>query len=282
MSSPKSTSAEEGTASSKTPPIVTSLQDLTIIEAWDSERNTSKYITFYVVTPDEEVYFGQSPKKKKDMTLAEYSAALQRVDDDEIYPVCPGDTDLTIAPDNINSPCVYIKRPGLNNYETLKESNLIPKALLDETVIMEQISKSPHPNIIKYHGCRVRRGRITAILLEKLDSTLKQYASTPDFQRLDKASFFEALKSAVDFLHSLGLAHNDINPDNIMVKDGTAVLIDFGSCQPFGKRLQSLGTAGWYEELFFTSEKKHDDYSLGKLQQWLQNPECVAVGALTS
>lgn len=84
----------------------------------------------------------------------------------------------------------------------------------------------------------------------------------------------KALESAVETLHSLALAHNDLNPYNIMVKDGgTPVLIDFGSCQPFGKILQPLGTRGWYEELFSTSEKKHDTYSPGKLWQWLEKPE---------
>jgi tRNA A-37 threonylcarbamoyl transferase component Bud32 len=85
------------------------------------------------------------------------------------------------------------------------------------------------------------------------------------FSSLAKFKFIEAFESAVDYLHSLALAHNDINLDNIIVKDGTPVPIDFGSTQPFGKRLQSLGTKGWYEELFFTSEKKHDTYSLSKL-----------------
>jgi hypothetical protein len=55
-----------------------------------------------------------------------------------------------------------------------------------------------------------------------------------------------------------------------MVKDGMPVLIDFGSSQPFVTRLQSLGTEGWYEEVFFTSEKKHDTYSLTILREWLQ------------
>ena len=103
--------------------------------------------------------------------------------------------------------------------------------------------------------------------------TLTQYAATPAFEQLDTAEVLRALESAVDYIHSLGLAHNDINPDNIMVKDGLPVLIDFGSCQPVGKRLQSLGTPGWYEEIFYTSEKKHDTYSLTKLREWLKIPE---------
>jgi serine/threonine protein kinase len=155
----------------------------------------------------------------------------------------------------------------------MKGTDFVSKSVFDETLIMEQISQSPHPNIIKYHGCRVRRGRITAIVLERLDCTLTQYISTPAFQGLDKARFIEALESAVDYLHSLGLAHNDINPYNIMVRDGMPVLIDFGSCQPFGMRLQSLGSPGWCEETFFTSEKKHDVFSMGKLRQWIQDPK---------
>jgi serine/threonine protein kinase len=205
------------------------------------------------------------------MTLEEYSSALRLIPDEELYPKVPEDIQLTLVPENLDNDSAYVKRPGLTNYESMKGTDFVPKALLDETLIMEQISKSPHPNIIGYHGCRVRRGRITAILLEQLEETLTQRASTPSIQELDQDGFLKALESAVDHIHSLGLAHNDINPDNIMFKNGAPVLIDFGSCQPFGKRLQSLGTPGWYEELFFTSEKKHDIYSLTKMREWLRS-----------
>lgn len=140
---------------------------------------------------------------------------------------------------------------------------------------MEQITKSKpsHPNIIGYYGCRVRRGRITAIFMERHDQTLMQYAFTPEFQNLDKIKFYDALESAVTYLHSLGLAHNDISPYKIMVKkDGMPALIDFGSSGPFGKRLPSLGSPGWYEQPFFTSDKKNDFYSLNNLREWLQQP----------
>jgi serine/threonine protein kinase len=199
--------------------------------------------------------------------------ALEHIRDDEIYPEVPTNTQLTIAPESLGDSSAFVKRPGLNCYETRKGSNYIPRALLDETLVMEQISTSSHKKIVGYYGCRVKRGRITAILVERLDQTPTQYASTPGFQQLDKVKFVEALESAINYLHSLGLAHNAINPDNIMIKDEMPVLIDFGSTQPFGKRLQSLGTEGWYEELFVTSEKKHDTYALGKLREWLQKPK---------
>ncbi|KAH6982175.1 kinase-like domain-containing protein [Ilyonectria sp. MPI-CAGE-AT-0026] len=257
-------------------PIITSYQDLTIIESWDSKTNTPKSVAFYHVTSDEVVYFGQSFKNKRELTFAEFTAALEPVNDDEIYPEVPKDVELTIAPDHSDDVSAYIKRPGLVSYEEMKGTEFIPKEVLNETLTMEQISKAHHPNIVGYYGCHVRRGRITAIVLERLDQTLTEFESTPGFQHLDKTKFIAALESAVDHLHSLGLAHNDINPSNIMVKDGVPILIDFGSCQPFGTRLQSLGTSGWYEELFFTSEKKHDTYALGKLREWFQEKELKA------
>ncbi|EGX95891.1 Protein kinase-like domain [Cordyceps militaris CM01] len=240
----------------KKPPVL-SLRDLTIIEAFDQGATEAKYVTFYQVTSEDELYFGQLFKSKKGITLAEYNAALEHVPDSEIYPEVPQDIALTIAPNDLDDVSAFVKRPGLNCYETMKGSDFVPKGLLEETTIMEQISKTPHPHIIGYLGCR----------------TLMQYIHGASFAQLDKIKFVEALESAVAHLHSLGLAHNDINPGNIMVRDGMPVLIDFGSCQPFGARLQSLGSPGWYEELFFTSQAKHDTYSLKKLREWLEKPE---------
>lgn len=129
----------------------------------------------------------------------------------------PKDTVLTLTPDCLDDTSAFIKRPGLILHEVMKGTDFIRKEILNETLIMEQVSKLRHPNIVAYYGCRVRRGRITALFLEKLDQTLTQYSSTPAFQQLDQIKFVEALMSAVDALHSLGLAHNDINPHNIMV-----------------------------------------------------------------
>ncbi len=246
---------------------VTSLYDLVMVEAWNAATNKSRSVTWYFVNADEEVYFGHSSKSSSEITLSEYNSALQRISDQDIYPEALENADLTVAPDSLDAATLFVKRPALKHYEHMGSG--VPKAMLDETLVMDQISQRHHPHIVRYYGCRVKRGRITGIVMERLDHTLQQYASTPSFLQLDKAKFFEALQSAVDYLHSLGLAHNDINPDNIMVKEGLPVLIDFGSCRAFGKCLWSLGTPGWCEEMFSTSEKKHDEYSLRKLREWL-------------
>ncbi|KAI1494120.1 serine/threonine-protein kinase [Biscogniauxia mediterranea] len=251
-------------------PFVKSLEDLTIFEAWGSLASRPKYITFYAISPKEEVFFGQSPKSKEEMDFSDYVSGLEYIRDEEIFPVVPDSMSLTVAPDNLDDASSFIKRPGMNCYEIMKGTGYIPKKMLDEVIAMERVSKAPHPNIVHYYGCRVRRGRITGIVLERLGLTLRQYASTPDYKQLDETAFIEQLASAVDHLHIQGLAHNDISPDNIMVKDGMPVLIDFGSCRPFGNNLQSLGTPR-NEEPLFTSEKNHDVHSVRKVQEWLQN-----------
>ncbi|KAK3291991.1 kinase-like domain-containing protein [Chaetomium fimeti] len=250
-----------------------SLRDLTIVETRDRGSTVSKFVTFYWASPEEEVYFGQLFKNKKDITLSEYNAALAQIPDSEIYPRVPEDIPLTLAPDDLDNVSAFIKRPGLNWYDLAKGTDSISRELLGETLAMERISKTPHPHIIRYLGCRVRRGRITSLFVERLDQTLTQYIHEPGFAQLDKSKFVEALDSAVAYLHSLGCAHNAINPDNIMVRDGMPVLIDFGSCRPYGERLQSAGTPGWYEKDFNTSEAEHDTYSLKKLREWLEKPE---------
>jgi serine/threonine protein kinase len=42
------------------------------------------------------------------------------------------------------------------------------------------------------------------------------------------------LASALRYLHGTGLAHLDVKPDNIMMRDGRALLIDFGAAQDIG------------------------------------------------
>ncbi|KAL2843165.1 kinase-like domain-containing protein [Aspergillus pseudoustus] len=251
------------------PQLVKYLQDVTIVESIGADGQL-KSTSFFYITASDEVYFGGTAENKREVTIPEINAVLQRVPDEDIYAKLPTDDinniELTLARETlVDESSIYVKRPGLQWYEDMIGTGYCPKALLDETMIMETISKTPHPNIVRYHRCRVQRGYITSIVLKWLDKTLDQYASTPGFDKLDKVNFFDELKPAVDYLHSLGLAHNDPNPQNIMVReeeDGSPVLIDFDSCQPFGKRLQPSGTEGWYENPFFTSEKEHDVYIL--------------------
>ncbi|OQE43651.1 hypothetical protein PENCOP_c003G02733 [Penicillium coprophilum] len=230
MSFVSEASPENETEIDQDQPLVKSLQNLTMIESWNDGK--LKSTTFYHVTDDEEVFFGYASKNKREMTMPEFNSSLKRVQDQDIYSKISVNIHLTLASEVLDPSLVYVKRSGLQWYDDMIGTNHLSKAILDDTLVMEQISRAPHPNIIQYYGCRVRRGFNTSIVLERLDQTLSAYVSTSDFQKLDKIKFFEYFKSAVENLHSLRLAHNDINPDNLMVKNGSPVLIDFDSCQP--------------------------------------------------
>jgi serine/threonine protein kinase len=62
------------------------------------------------------------------------------------------------------------------------------------------------------------------------------------------------ITSATQHIHSLGLAHNDLSPWNVMIdSNNNPIIIGFGSCQPFGNQLIATGTPGWMEEDFSPS-----------------------------
>ncbi|RYP59818.1 hypothetical protein DL769_008376 [Monosporascus sp. CRB-8-3] len=141
-----------------------------------------------------------------------------------------------------------------------------------EARVMELISEHPHPHIIGYYGYRVRRGRITGLVLDRHPSDLKNYVKH-GIGTIDEGPFMEALESPIHHLHPLGWAHNDLNPGNILVdKSGMPVLIDFGSSHEVGKKLTtSRGTKGWIDEDmkdYTTSEKGHDTSALKKIRAW--------------
>lgn len=261
-------------------PEIRSTRDLALVTFHSPQSDPPYWHSFYHVTKDDQVFFGQTLKAKCDMTLEEYRAGLKRVPDEHLFQVVPKDVSLIMATEDEDSAKLFLKRVGLYSYDSgaFKEVPPCPEMLLDEVRIMEQLAQHPHPNIVRYYGCRVRRGLVTGFLVERLYETLHVYARTPAYAQLDKEAFFQGVKSAVAHVHSLGLAHNDISSRNIMVRkeDASPVLIDFGSCAPPGQRLLTCGSPGWSDGDFVTSAMEHDEYSLGVLKKWLENPDLLA------
>lgn len=112
--------------------------------------------------------------------------------------------------------------------------------LLDEASALELVSDSPHPNIVQYHGCRVKGGLLTGIVLGKIHGQSLHFLKS-SIANIDFEPFINALTSAIKQIHARGLAHNDICPQNIMVSNGQPILIDFGSCREAGDRMAASG-----------------------------------------
>jgi serine/threonine protein kinase len=260
-------------------PQIAAWEDLTFFHEEVDETGEFQHSTFAVVDEEDIAYFGKSNHPKRNLTFGQIVSALTPISDNDLFPEwarCRAE--LTQAPDPLplNK---YIKRPNLPLYDIFQEHkvlNLIPKGLLEEARAMEIISKHPHPNIIYYHGCRVRRGRITGLVLDRHSHTLTDYLKNK-VGSVDGERFMQALESAIYHLHSLGWAHNDLNPDNVLVdEDGMPVLIDFGSAGEIGAELgTSRGTKGWIDgemKDYHTSDKGHDLFALEKIRVWLDAP----------
>jgi hypothetical protein len=157
------------------------------------------------------------------MSLDEFAASLEPIPDQYIYPKLPTDSAVTVAPDDIDESAAFIKRTGVTRYDPV--DMLAPgnggKDHLLEVLRLETLSKRPHPYLVPYIGCRVLHGRIRNIVLERLEWTLLDYAhEVPDkFAQINKEAFLAGVESAVKYMRSLGLAHNDISPKNGMVRE---------------------------------------------------------------
>ncbi|QKX64738.1 uncharacterized protein TRUGW13939_11914 [Talaromyces rugulosus] len=255
-------------------PRITSWDELAFFqEEVDSDSNALRYTSFGILDENETLFYGQLPVRKAEISLDQLMHALNAVPDDTIFSAWPQpETKLCEAPEPL-PPNVFIKRASLEVYEMLRQLG-IEKQLC--TSLIEGPLQHPHPNLVGYHGCRIVRGHITGLVLDKHPHDLHTCIKNGS-KSIDTTQFMDALESVVQHLHNLGWAHNDLTPANILVSEsGTPVLIDFGGCQKFGTKLKYIrGTKEWIEgdiEDYTTSEAQHDIFALGKIRSWLDNP----------
>ncbi|KAG6249139.1 hypothetical protein E4U23_002442 [Claviceps purpurea] len=164
----------------------------------------------------------------------------------------------------------YIKKPSLIDYgEGLESRSEIRQLVLHEIYALELLRKHPHPNIVEYRGCVVTDGRISGLCLAKYKITLdeRMEVGTP----FDKDLFLEGVERGIRHLHSLGIVHNDIKPDNIMCDElDRSVIIDFDS---WGREGQKLNKSGTVPDLWFEGTKlasfENDFYGLSKLREFM-------------
>lgn len=121
-------------------------------------------------------------------------------------------------------------------------------------------------------------GRYPRTLLERIEDT--------EAGSLDYESYMAAIESGAKHLHSISLAHNDLNPSNIMLNGSDVlIIIDLGSCRPFGQELLIAGTVRWIDgDIYTTSDKRHDESAILKIRAWIEEHSAtkLAVRSATS
>jgi hypothetical protein len=187
-------------------------------------------------------------------SLEQIQEAFLPVPADRMFPQLPflwwwTRTTVTVADDwdEEPSPDIYLKRPFIKRFEMgedfLESAGMeVAMWFAQEIKQLEQLARfPPHPNLVRYHGCRVRKGRVTAALLGRVPGN-NLWDHLQDGKTVDKEPFLAALASAVDYLHNVvGLVHNDLHPGNIMVSpDGVPTLIDMGAALPVGDEMHVM------------------------------------------
>lgn len=156
------------------------------------------------------------------------------------------------------------------SYHYVAGSDIIANRFLQGARIHELLHQNPHSNVVNYRGCVLKGSKIVGLAMKRYQSTLSDRQASYGGETLDKAACFRGIMERARHLHSLGVAHNDINPSNIMLDEhGRPIIIDLGSCKPFGVELTELGTPGWNEGFDDISSATNDNIALKKIQEWL-------------
>jgi len=203
--------------------------------------------------------------------------APEPIPEDRIYPAW--NPELTEAPTAqlLNS---YLKSVNFHEAAYLEE-RLVPTSmssssapavigehLVVEAKIYELLAVPGHPNICMYYGAIREGDKLRALCLRKYKWTLAE--AMKNGHTLDGASILSDIHAAVNYLHSFGLAHNDLSPANIMLDEsGRAVVIDFDACMREGEKLDKCGSEGFCLDDAELSAKENDTYSLECLRKYL-------------
>ncbi|KAK0120235.1 hypothetical protein ONS95_011641 [Cadophora gregata] len=185
-------------------------------------------------------------------------------------------TGMTRAP-NPPPPNTYIKRPNLLAYDAKLSPDL---HTLDEIQACEILKMHPHENLAIYFGCVVSSDdRVLGLCFEAYCQTLMERVNPchlnkqhpPQCNSTTADVYISAIRSGIQHMHSLNLAHNDLNPSNIMFDAlDKAVIIDFDSCLPFGSSLSTAKrTPGWFNPENKISAPENDWDALSEIHAWL-------------
>ncbi|KAK0704524.1 kinase-like domain-containing protein [Lasiosphaeris hirsuta] len=211
------------------------------------------------VDEDDQLFVGTIDGSPSEHTVEQINEALEQVSNERIFFPLPvpwffANTHVTVANEWLDDAEEwFLKRPWLTRIINCPHDapTVVAEWFAIEVKMLELLSSYPqHPNIVKYHGCRVRKGRVTGVYLDKVEGG-NLWEHMQSGKTVEKEAFLAALESAILHLHNIvGIAHNDIQPFNIMVSPaGIPTLVDLGSSELVGEEIsQCRMLSTWGED----------------------------------
>lgn len=122
-------------------------------------------------------------------------------------------------------------------HQKTQHENFVP--MTEQEVALQK--QFDHPHIVKIYDSNIyAEKKKIAIYAERCDFTLKQAINDKSLTFLNKIRLMIDVASAFDYVHKRGFSHNDIKPDNILVKNLRGKVSDFGLCKPIGSSFRGF------------------------------------------
>ncbi|KAF2863049.1 hypothetical protein K470DRAFT_156087 [Piedraia hortae CBS 480.64] len=216
-------------------------------------------------------FCGRSVCRMEDLSDEDALQCLQTVPPECIYPKFDSG-EFTLAPE-FDKFRHFLKPPSYEWDDCQPGKTFVADCVLQEIHALELIRKNPQPALVSYHGCVVKADRVTHLCLEKYEASLDSILETSPGRIgfAEASNIIDQVEAGINHLHSLSLAHNDINEHNICLNmDKNPVIVDFDSCLPFGKPL----TKGFSSQDCPTSSPDNDYAAISCLADLLLDNNC--------
>jgi serine/threonine protein kinase len=130
-----------------------------------------------------------------------------------------------------------------------------------------------HDNIVRVYGMGKKDGYLAIFMEYVYGNSLRITSQTTEMKTEWLISFFSQLASALEYLHSKGIVHNDLKPENIIIGKvgGAFKLTDFGFAEKLSRWSRKSSYTGGTEKYMAperakgVSDFRSDIYSFGIL-----------------